>query len=130
MATTTATATKARTSRLALLESIARDLLPAWLKDDVEVDLRDEELRSIDRAFAAWPVRYSTPTMILFTPVSDCNDEPQISFHWNSWCDGWMHDDVVCFNVFTDDEGNVEDLFAENVEGMPIEKDELEKVES
>ena len=73
-----------RYSRVVLLRNIARDLVPGMLKVGKRFVLLDEQLRSVDRAFLAWPVRYATPSGVLYNPEDEDDGIPaSIDFYWD-----------------------------------------------
>jgi hypothetical protein len=91
-----------RYSRVALLRDIARELVPAVRGDD-EVILDGEELRRVDRAFLAWPVRYATPSSIYYTPADEEDDSlASIGFWWDS--PHFVDAEIVTFDIQHDDD--------------------------
>ena len=81
-----------------LLRNIARDLVPGMLKCGQLLQLRGDDLRSVDRAFAAWPVRHATPSSIGFYPEDDKQDAPaSVDFYWEVLCDGCVYDENTVF---------------------------------
>ena len=92
-----------RYSRVVLLRNIARELVPGLLEADDERHLHGEDLRSVDRAFAAWPVRYATPSCIFYYPEDEEEDVPaNIDFYWDAPCDVFGHDENNTFDIYED----------------------------
>ena len=92
-----------RYSRVVLLSNIARELVPGLLQGDEERHLHGEDLRNVDRAFAAWPVRYATPSCIFYHPEDEEENVPaNIDFYWSAPCDVFGHDENNTFDIFGD----------------------------
>ena len=103
-----------RYSRVVLLRNIARELVPGLLQGDEERHLHGEDLRNVDRAFAAWPVRYATPSCIFYYPEDEEEDVPaSIEFYWSAPCDVFGHDEVDTFDIFGDSDDF--ELIAQNM---------------
>ena len=123
-------ATDIRHSRLVLLRSIARRIVPQMLENKVDVVLKDEALRPIDRDFSSWPARYPTPSMVWYDPPNEDNSEVvgedgTISFHWSAGCDVLNHDDIVYFDVVTLESGEAS-IEAQDLSDMEL----LEQVDA
>ena len=89
-----------RYDRVVLLRNIARDLVPGMINDGEELHLHGEHLRSVDRAFLAWPVRYATPSCIFYHPEDDEEDLPaNINFYWAAPCDVFGHHENNIFDI-------------------------------
>jgi hypothetical protein len=92
-----------RYSRVVLLRNIARELVPGFVQSDVEFVLEGEELRRVDRAFLAWPVRYATPSSVYYAPADEEHESPaSIGF----WLEIGPFEDVemVTFDIQHDDD--------------------------
>ena len=115
-----------RYSKVVLLRNIARDLVPELLECGEELHLRGEDLRGVNRAFLAWPVRYKPPTCILFYPQDDDNGglPATIDFSWGTPCCAFDSDESRVFAVFGDVDES--ELFARDDKDQML----LERVDS
>jgi cell division septation protein DedD len=104
-----------RFSRRELLLQIARDLAPTLIKNDHDVSFDQQQMRAIDKAFAAWPVRYATPSWVGYhVPLEDeGREEKSIGFTWLGPCDVFGHDENVEFQIYEDGKGCVEVEYSE-----------------
>lgn len=128
-ATAAAAAKKAkddeRYSRVVLLRSIARKLVPGVVQGDVELVLEGEQLRRVDRAFLAWPVRYATPSSICYTPADEGDDSPaSIGFWWDSG--SLIHVEMVSFDIYCDDDDDSFEFVAQDEKEQAV----LERVDN
>jgi hypothetical protein len=98
-----------RFSRQQLLLKIARDLAPTLINKDEDVSFNEQQMRAIDREFAAWPVRYATPNWAGYNAPDEEleREEASIAFTWLAPCDVFCHDENVAFEIWEDMTGRI-----------------------
>jgi hypothetical protein len=92
-----------RFSRQDLLVKIARDLASTLDKMDEDIDLDQQQMRAVDKAFARWPVRYATPSRVEYIVPGDddSRENANIEFTWFA-SDAFGHDERVVFEIWED----------------------------